>query len=139
VPILGWSDLRLLPILFAGSIFLSSKLMQSPATSGQGGSMKMMTYGMPIFLFFILYNAPSGLLVYWVMTNLLTMLQQKLIAKRQRAHAAPATVGASAGKGGSAASSSPLPPKAKSKESSGGGKSSKPKGKKSSSKSKKKK
>jgi YidC/Oxa1 family membrane protein insertase len=122
VPILGWSDLRLLPILFAGSIFLSSKLMQSPAASGQGGSMKMMTYGMPFFLFFVLYNAPSGLLVYWIMTNLLTMVQQKFIAKRQRQHGNVPAV-ATAAEGQSSGSSSPLPPKAKARAQSSSGKS----------------
>ena len=136
LPILGWSDLRLLPIIFAVSIMLSSKLMQSPGASGQGGSMKMMTYGMPFFLFFILYNAPSGLLVYWIMTNLLTMVQQKFIARHQRQNAAPATAGASAG-GQSEQSSSPLPPKAKAKSQNSSGGGSKSKGKKSKSKKKK--
>ncbi len=80
LPLLGWSDLRLLPILFVGTMVLSSKLMQSPASAGaQNSSMKMMTYMMPIVFFFILYDAPSGLLVYWIVTNFLTIVQQKVI------------------------------------------------------------
>ncbi|MFW5727286.1 MAG: membrane protein insertase YidC [Spirochaetia bacterium] len=84
LPLLGWEAIHLLPILFAGTMFLSSKFMQTPTAGSNQSSMKMMTYGMPVFLFFVLYNAPSGLLVYWIMTNFLTMLQQKAIAKHQK-------------------------------------------------------
>jgi YidC/Oxa1 family membrane protein insertase len=31
--------------------------------------------------FFILYNVPSGLTVYWIMSNLLSLIQQLLINK----------------------------------------------------------
>jgi YidC/Oxa1 family membrane protein insertase len=34
---------------------------------------------MPIMFFFILYEAPSGLLLYWTVTNVLTALQQKYL------------------------------------------------------------
>jgi YidC/Oxa1 family membrane protein insertase len=43
--------------------------------------MKMMLYFMPIIFFFVLYNVPSGLLVYWIMSNILTMVQQLAINK----------------------------------------------------------
>ena len=54
--------------------------MQTPST-GKQGNMKIMTYAMPIVFFFILYDAPSGLILYWTMTNLLTVLQQWGIKK----------------------------------------------------------
>ena len=38
-----------------------------------------MMYGMPLIFFFIFYNAPSGLLLYWTVSNLLQMVQQKII------------------------------------------------------------
>jgi YidC/Oxa1 family membrane protein insertase len=41
--------------------------------------MKMMLYVMPIVFFFILYDVPSGLLVYWIFSNLLTLVQQVII------------------------------------------------------------
>jgi len=83
IPIVGWSDIHLLPILFALTMVISTKTMQSPGAGSQQGSMKMMMYFMPFFLFFILYDAPSGLLVYWIMTNFLTMIQQKTISKHR--------------------------------------------------------
>ena len=84
LPFLGWSDLRMLPILMVGTQILSSKLMQTPEQSGSGKQMKMMMYMMPIMFFFMLYNAPSGLLLYWTITNLLTALQQMFISRRMK-------------------------------------------------------
>lgn len=85
LPLLGWNDLRLLPILFVGSQILSSMLMQNPAAGGSNSQMKMMQYGMPIMFFFILYNMPSGLLVYWIFSNLLTVGTQ-FFATQKRKH-----------------------------------------------------
>lgn len=84
VPFLGWNDLRLLPILFVGSQLLSSKLMQNPAAGTSNSQMKFMQYGMPIMFFFILYNMPSGLLVYWIFSNVLTVGQQYFISQRRK-------------------------------------------------------
>lgn len=91
IPLLNWSDIRLLPIIFVGSQILSSKIMQSNQTAAAGNqsTMKMMTYMMPVMFFFILYNAPSGLLVYWIFSNLISMLQQ-LYTNR---HLKPAAAG----------------------------------------------
>ncbi len=87
LPFLGWNDLRLLPILFVGSQLLSSKLMQNPAAGQSNSQMKFMQYGMPIMFFFILYNMPSGLLVYWIFSNLLTVGQQYFINLRRKRQA----------------------------------------------------
>lgn len=84
VPLIGWTDLRLLPIVFLASQLLSGKLMQTP-TANVGTQAKIMQYGMPIFFFFILYNMPSGLLVYWIFSNILTVVQQQLINRRRHA------------------------------------------------------
>ena len=85
LPLLNWTDLRLLPILFIATQLLSSKLMQSP-TASSTKNMKLMTYMMPIFFFFILYNAPSGLLLYWTLTNVLTSAQQKIVSVYKQSH-----------------------------------------------------
>jgi YidC/Oxa1 family membrane protein insertase len=78
IPILGWSDLRLLPFIYVGSQLLYGKVTQTPDQAGSA-QMKMMLYIMPVMFFFILYNVPSGLLVYWIMSNILTMVQQLAI------------------------------------------------------------
>ncbi len=82
IPLIGWNDIRLLPILFLGSQILTSMLMQSN-TAQSSGQMKFMQYGLPVMFFFILYNMPSGLLVYWIFSNLLTLGQQMFINKRR--------------------------------------------------------
>ena len=74
LPLLNWNDLRLLPIIFVLTQLISSRLTQTP--SANSGQAKMMAYILPIVFFFILYNMPSGLLVYWIVTNVLTAAQQ---------------------------------------------------------------
>ena len=80
LPLLGWSALRLLPFIYVGSQLLYGKVTQTPDQQGNP-QMKMMLYVMPLVFFFILYDVPSGLLVYWIMSNLLTLVQQVIINK----------------------------------------------------------
>ena len=83
IPFIG-SAIHLLPIIYTASMIFSMKITQS-ATSGHAGSKGMtwfMTYGMSIMFFFILYNAPSGLLLYWTMSNFLAILQQLYTNKK---------------------------------------------------------
>ena len=85
LPLLGWNDLRLLPILFVGTQLITSRIMQSPGASTQ--QMRMITYVLPIVFFFVLYNMPSGLLVYWIVTNVLTAGQQYFNNRVKHSHA----------------------------------------------------
>ncbi len=78
IPLLNWSDIRLLPFIYLVSQLLYGKVTQTPDQQGNS-QMKMMLYAMPIMFFFILYNVPSGLLLYWIMSNLLTLVQQLII------------------------------------------------------------
>lgn len=79
IPIIG-SDIRILPILMILTQLYSSKQMQTPGTANNA-QMKMMMYMMPIMFLFILYDAPAGLLLYWTMTNIFTIIQQFFITK----------------------------------------------------------
>lgn len=84
IPLLG-AKIHLLPILYTLSMIFSMKITQnSTASSGANKGMTwFMSYGMPIIFFFVLYNAPSGLLVYWSMSNLLSIIQQLVINKKK--------------------------------------------------------
>lgn len=75
------TDLRLLPVIYVVSQLLYGKVTQTPGSAQQNSSMKFMMYGMPLIFFFIFYDAPSGLLIYWTFSNLLTLLQQVGINK----------------------------------------------------------
>jgi YidC/Oxa1 family membrane protein insertase len=83
IPLLGWDAIRLLPIIFVLSQVFYGKLMQTGGT-GANSQMKMMNMLMPIMFFFILYNAPSGLLVYWISQNIFTIVQQVFTMRKQR-------------------------------------------------------
>ncbi len=75
IPLLGWTDLRILPFIFVGTQVLMTKFTQAPSTSANK-QMAIMNYAIPIIFFFILYDMPSGLLVYWIVTNILSAAQQ---------------------------------------------------------------
>ena len=77
------TDIRLLPVLYLISQLVSGMITQNNGMSaGQSkGQMKLMMYGLPIIFFFILYNAPSGLILYWLTSNVLGVAQQLIINK----------------------------------------------------------
>jgi len=80
VPFLGWTAIRVLPFIYVGSQLLYGKVTQMPGQQSNT-QMKMMLYVMPIVFFFILYDVPSGLLIYWIFSNILTLVQQLVINK----------------------------------------------------------
>lgn len=93
LPFLGWNDLRALPIIYLVSQLFYGKFTQAsqPSTGQNAGQMKLMMYGMPIMFFFVLYDVPSGLLLYWIASNVLTIAQQVVIndmLKKRKLHLA---------------------------------------------------
>ncbi len=83
LPLLNWNDIRLLPILFVLTSLLSALMNRNPGQTAQQSKMLLL---MPAVLFFVLYNLPAGLLVYWIVTNVLTIAQQ-LLRRQKIAHA----------------------------------------------------
>ncbi|MCR4736342.1 MAG: membrane protein insertase YidC [Treponema sp.] len=77
--------IRILPIIYVASQLLFGKITNNGgATAGTAqnkATMKFMTYGMPLMFFFLFYNAPSGLLLYWITSNIFQMGQQLVINK----------------------------------------------------------
>jgi YidC/Oxa1 family membrane protein insertase len=69
--------LRVLPIMFTGSM-IGLQLM-TPQPSADPLQRKMMAVGMPLFMLYILWSAPSGLLIYWLVGNIVGFLQQLII------------------------------------------------------------
>jgi YidC/Oxa1 family membrane protein insertase len=89
IPLIGWTALRGLPIIFVATQLLSTKLTQTPQANQSNAQMKMMQYGLPAVFFFILYNVPSGLLVYWIFSNVITAGQQYYYNKIKKPSAPP--------------------------------------------------
>ncbi len=85
LPLLNWNHLRILPFAYVITQLVSSVIMQKTNPQAQSGNnqqqqqMKMMMYGMPVLFFFMFYNAPSGLLIYWTVSNVIQMIQQVII------------------------------------------------------------
>jgi YidC/Oxa1 family membrane protein insertase len=82
--------LVVLMVLYVGSMLASSLLLSPPTMERQ---QRIMMIVLPLFLSVIVINFPTGVLVYWITTNLWTMGQQYLI----RARLGPTTVVAATG------------------------------------------
>ncbi|MBP0600392.1 membrane protein insertase YidC [Herbaspirillum sp. LeCh32-8] len=67
----------LLPIIMAGSMFLQTKLNPTPPDPVQA---KVMMF-MPLVFSFMFFFFPSGLVLYWVTNNILSIAQQWVITK----------------------------------------------------------
>ena len=79
----------ILLILIAGSTFLSFKMnqadMAAPAGSSEAmPSMKMMPYMMSIMIIVMGIFMPSGLCIYWVTSNLFTIIQNIAVKRRKK-------------------------------------------------------
>jgi YidC/Oxa1 family membrane protein insertase len=79
--------LRVLPILFAGSMIVLQLL--TPQPSADPLQRKMMAIGMPLFMLYILWSAPAGLLLYWLVGNIVGFLQQFIINRLTREETPP--------------------------------------------------
>jgi YidC/Oxa1 family membrane protein insertase len=69
----------ILPALLGASSFAMQKLSPQPADNAQA---KMMLYFFPAFFTFIMLWVPSGLTLYIVLNNVLTIAQQRAIGAR---------------------------------------------------------
>ncbi len=63
----------ILAILMVATMFLSTKMTTTDPKQ------KMITYAMPIVFGFISWNMPSGILIYWVTTNIWSIGQQYIV------------------------------------------------------------
>lgn len=66
-------------ILYGISMFISQKMTVVDAKTAE--SQKMMNLMMPIVFTFILFGFPSALILYWLVFNILSIIQQYLILK----------------------------------------------------------
>jgi len=78
----GFTDINVLPFVMTATTLLQSKLTSGGDHSNQQA--KMMTYLFPVMFFFIFWNMPSGLVLYWTIQNILTIGQQYLIDYRMK-------------------------------------------------------
>src|SRR5918998_5277823 len=71
-------ELLVLIVLYIGSQLASTLLMSTITDKTQ----RMIFLALPFFFVIFIINFPAGLLVYWITTNLWTIVQQAIIRKR---------------------------------------------------------
>jgi YidC/Oxa1 family membrane protein insertase len=69
--------IKLLPLLMTGSMIVLQLITPSPAADPL--QRKMMAIGMPLMMIWIFWSSPSGLLVYWLVSNIVGFSQQLVI------------------------------------------------------------
>jgi len=69
--------IHILPLLMASSMLVLQLI--TPAPSADPLQRRMMAVVMPLMMLYILWSAPAGLLVYWLVGNLVGFGQQVLI------------------------------------------------------------
>jgi YidC/Oxa1 family membrane protein insertase len=65
---------RLLPLLMVGTQFLLQKM--TPTSPGMDPAQARMMMFMPVMFLFFFYSASSGLVLYWLVGNLIAIAQQ---------------------------------------------------------------
>lgn len=75
IPLPGFIDIGLWPIFMGFTMWLQQKLNPAPVNKDQARMFMLM----PIFFTFMLGHFASGLVIYWTLSNLLSIIQQKAI------------------------------------------------------------
>lgn len=73
----------ILPVLSALTTFIQSK--QTMPSTGDNPQGKIMLYFMPLFIGYISFKFPAGLVLYWVVMNICQILQQFIMDKKKAA------------------------------------------------------
>lgn len=79
---------RFLPLLMGASMFVQQKM--TPQTGMDPAQQKMMLIMMPGMMLFISYGFPSGLVLYWTVSNLLGIAHQFWVRRKMQAKEAAA-------------------------------------------------
>ncbi|MFH1190340.1 MAG: membrane protein insertase YidC [Candidatus Omnitrophota bacterium] len=84
LPLIG-NSINILPLIMVVAMVMqqkiSTKTMGSAVTPEQKEQQKIMLIVMPIVFGFIFYSMPSGLVLYWVVNTILTIVEQGSMAK----------------------------------------------------------
>ena len=95
-PFVGWIDdlsapealfmipglelpLRILPLIMGGTMVLQQRM--TPMPSADPAQAKMMMIIMPIMMTVLFYQFPSGLVLYWMVSNVLAIANQRWVGR----------------------------------------------------------
>jgi YidC/Oxa1 family membrane protein insertase len=72
---------RILPLVMGASWYLSQKMTPTTAPGTDNAQMKMMEF-MPLIFTVMFWGLPSGLILYWTVSNILSIVQQLYVNQR---------------------------------------------------------
>ena len=78
IPIPSLLDLGVWPILMGITMYIQQKLSPKPANKDQARMFALM----PVIFTFMLGHFASGLVIYWTLSNVLSIIQQRIIMKK---------------------------------------------------------
>jgi len=78
IPLPGFLDIGVWPIIMGLTMWAQQKLNPAPANKDQANVMRFM----PLMFTFMLGNFASGLVIYWTLSNLISIIQQKVIMNK---------------------------------------------------------
>jgi len=73
---------RVLPLFMGATMYIQQKI--TPMQQMDPAQQKMMITMMPLMMTFVFYQFPSGLVLYWMVSNVLAVSHQLWIGKRLR-------------------------------------------------------
>ncbi len=77
---IGTFHFNLLPLLMTGIQLVQTKL-QSTTNATMAQQSKLQTYMLPVMFLFLFWNMPAGLVLYWTIQNVYTIIEQYIINK----------------------------------------------------------
>lgn len=80
LPVIG-NEVNILPILMAGMMFVQQRLSMKTATQANLEQQRIMAVLMPLLFGFIFYHLPGGLVLYWSIHSLLTLIYQWKVSR----------------------------------------------------------
>ena len=80
LPVPGVLDIGVWPILMGLTMYVQQKLNPTPTSKDQARIFAML----PLIFMFMMGHFASGLVIYWTLSNILSIIQQKAIARRNR-------------------------------------------------------
>ncbi|MFA4981978.1 MAG: membrane protein insertase YidC [Candidatus Omnitrophota bacterium] len=85
LPIIG-NTINILPLAMVAAMVFQQKMSTRSTGAGvteeQKQQQKMMLIIMPIMFGFLFYNMPSGLVLYWIVSTVMTISEQALVLKK---------------------------------------------------------
>lgn len=79
LPVIG-DSINLLPVVMGVAMYLQQIL--TPAAGAQASQQRMMAVMMPVMFTLILYNFPSGLVLYWLVNTILSAVHQYFVMRQ---------------------------------------------------------